>query len=359
MIVVFRRDVDEADVQKVIERVEAQGLRTHLSRGTTRTVLGCIGDERALMETGLKAMPGVEDVIPVQRPYKLASREFVPEPSVVSVGGVRFGGRGIGVVAGPCSVEDSDTLMEIAEHVQAAGAHVLRGGAFKPRTSPYSFRGLGEKGLALLSEARRRTGMPVVTEVMDPRQVPRVAEHADMLQIGARNMQNFDLLGEAGRSRMPVLLKRGMSAQLKELLLAAEYVLSSGNMQVVLCERGIRTFETFTRNTLDISAVPALKLETHLPVIVDPSHAAGRSDIVSDLAAAAVAAGADGIMVEVHPYPERARSDGDQALTFEAFDAMLRRVEAIADAIGRGGAVAGPAVVAEVEDGTAPGTGRG
>lgn len=336
MIVVFRSGASESDIQRVIERVESRGLRTHLSRGASRTIVGCIGDERVLMEAGLKAMPGVEDVIPVQRPYKLASREFVPERSIVGVGEIAFGAREAVIVAGPCSVEDLATLLEIAARVRAAGAGVLRGGAFKPRTSPYSFRGLGEEALGMLSEARRRTGLPVVTEVMDPRQVERVAQVADMLQIGARNMQNFDLLGEAGHSRMPVLLKRGMSAQIKELLLAAEYVLSTGNMQVVLCERGIRTFETLTRNTLDISAIPVLKAETHLPVIVDPSHAAGRSDIVADLSVAAVAAGADGIMVEVHPHPERARSDGDQALTLDAFDVMMQRVTAVAGAIGRG-----------------------
>jgi 3-deoxy-7-phosphoheptulonate synthase len=337
MIVVFRAGVSESDIQRVIERVESRGLRTHLSRGATRTIVGCIGDERVLMEAGLKAMPGVEDVIPVQRPYKLASREFSPERSIVGVAGVAFGGRDVVVVAGPCSVEDLDTLLQIATGVRASGAAVLRGGAFKPRTSPYSFRGLGEEALEMLGEARRRTGLPVVTEVMDPRQVERVAQVADMLQIGARNMQNFDLLGEAGQSRMPVLLKRGMSAQIKELLLAAEYVLSTGNMGVVLCERGIRTFETLTRNTLDISAVPVLRAESHLPVIVDPSHAAGRSDIVADLAVAAVAAGADGIMVEVHPRPEQARSDGDQAITLHAFDELMDRLTAVAAAVGRGG----------------------
>jgi 3-deoxy-7-phosphoheptulonate synthase len=336
MIVVFRSGVSESDIQRVIERVESRGLRTHLSRGVTRTIVGCIGDERVLVEAGLKAMPGVEDVIPVQRPYKLASREFLPERSIVGVAGVAFGGRDAVVVAGPCSVEDLGTLLEIAAGVREAGAAVLRGGAFKPRTSPYSFRGLGEEALEMLGEARRRTGLPVVTEVMDPRQVERVAQIADMLQIGARNMQNFDLLGEAGQSRMPVLLKRGMSAQIKELLLAAEYVLSTGNMRVVLCERGIRTFETLTRNTLDISAVPVLRKESHLPVIVDPSHAAGRSDIVADLAVAAVAAGADGIMVEVHPRPEQARSDGDQALTLRDFDGLMGRVAAVAAAVGRG-----------------------
>ena len=335
MIIVFGEHTPQEQIEQVIEKIEARGLRAHLSKGATKTIVGCIGDERALAEVALKAMPGVEDVIPIQRPYKLAARELVDGRSAVTVGDVTFGGSGVVIVAGPCSVESLETLLEIAEHVKASGAHALRGGAFKPRTSPYSFRGLGEAALEMLVAARERTGLPVVTEVMDPRHVEQVSRCADMLQIGARNMQNFDLLGEAGRSGKPVLVKRGMSARLKELLLAAEYILSTGNMQVILCERGIRTFETFTRNTLDISAVPVLKRETHLPVIVDPSHAAGRRDIVLDLAAAAVAAGADGVMVEVHPRPAEALSDADQALSFAEFNEMVGRLDGIARAIGR------------------------
>ncbi len=253
----------------------------------------------------------------------------------MAVGDAVFGGEGVVVVAGPCSVESLEGLVDVAEHVAGRGASVLRGGAFKPRTSPYSFRGHGREALEILAVARERTGLPVVTEVMDPRQVAEVSAFADMVQVGARNMQNFDLLEEVGRSDVPVLLKRGMSAQLKELLLAAEYILNQGNRRVVLCERGIRTFETMTRNTLDISAVPVLRRETHLPVIVDPSHAAGRRDIVADLAVAAVAAGADGVMVEVHPRPDEALSDGAQSLDFSQFDDLMSRVEAIAAALGR------------------------
>ena len=335
MIIVFAAGTPAEQIDHVIEKVEAHGLRTHVSRGETKTIVGCIGDERALANVGLRAMPGVEDVIPIQRPYKLASREFVDGRTAVRVGSVEIGGAGIAVVAGPCSVENLETLMDVAHAVRRGGADVLRGGAFKPRTSPYSFRGLGEPALEMLALARERTGLPVVTEVMDPRQVEQVSRFADMLQVGARNMQNFDLLGEVGQAELPVLLKRGLSARIKELLLAAEYVMSSGNMNVVLCERGIRTFETVTRNTLDISAVPVLKLETHLPVIVDPSHAAGRRDIIPDLAAAAIAVGADGVMVEVHPHPDEALSDGEQALSYEEFDRMVARLSDIAQVVGR------------------------
>ena len=335
MIIVFRKDAPQAQIDRVIAKIEANGLKAHVSRGETKTIVGCIGDERALTDIGLKAMPGVEDVIPVQRPYKLAARELVDGRSAVRLGDVEIGEPGVVVIAGPCSVEGFDSLMAVAEGVRRSGAHVLRGGAFKPRTSPYSFRGLGLPALEMLADVRERTGMPIVTEVMDPRQVEVVSRYADMLQIGARNMQNFDLLGEAGRSGMPILIKRGFSARMKELLLAAEYVLSTGNMQVVLCERGIRTFETFTRNTLDVSAIPVLKLETHLPVVVDPSHAAGRRDIVPALAAAAVAAGADGVMVEVHPKPEEALSDGDQTMSLAEFEEMVARLAGIASAVGR------------------------
>ncbi len=336
MIVVFREDATPEHLERVIERIEVHGLKAHVSRGTTRTIVGCIGNESVLANVGLRAMPGVEDVIPIQRPYKLAARAFVGGGSVVRVGSAEFGGRGIVVIAGPCAVESREILFEIAGHVRERGVGVLRGGAFKPRTSPYAFRGLGQEALELLALARERTGLPVVTEVMSPGQVEAVSAKVDMLQIGARNMQNYDLLEEVGRSGKPVLLKRGLSARIKELLLAAEYILNTGNMRVVLCERGVRTFEPQTRNTLDISAVPVLKRETHLPVIVDPSHAAGRRDIVPDLAAAAIAAGADGVMVEVHPIPDRALSDADQALAFEDFDLMLGRIEAVAEAVGRG-----------------------
>jgi 3-deoxy-7-phosphoheptulonate synthase len=340
MIVVFAKDVTAEQIDRVVAKVEAHGLRAHLSRGTTRTILGCIGDERRLTDVGLKAMAGVEEVIPILRPYKLAARELVEDGSVIRIGRAEFGGPEFVVVAGPCSVEGRALLLEVAEHVGRRGARALRGGAFKPRTSPYAFRGLGREALEMLAEARERTGLAVVTEVMEPRQVGLVADYADMLQIGARNMQNFDLLEEVGRSGHPVLLKRGMSARIQELLLAAEYILNQGNMRVVLCERGIRTFENATRNTLDISAIQVLKRETHLPVIVDPSHAAGRRDIIPDLAAAAVAAGADGLMVEVHPRPDEALSDGDQALGFGDFDSVMERVAAVARAMGHRGAKA-------------------
>jgi 3-deoxy-7-phosphoheptulonate synthase len=338
MVIITRRGITDAQLDHIRERVEAAGLRTHVSRGEERTIVGCIGDESRLQEVALLALPGVESVLPVLKPYKLASREFVAEPSVIRVGdrpAARVGGRELAVVAGPCSVEGPEMLLETARAVRAAGAGLLRGGAFKPRTSPYAFQGLGAQALELLAEVRRETGLPVVTEVMDTRQVELVAAHADVLQVGARNMQNFSLLSEVGRVQRPVLLKRGASAKLEELLLAAEYVMAQGNQQVILCERGIRTFETKTRNTLDVAAVPVLKAETHLPVIVDPSHAGGRADLVAPLAFAAVAAGADGLIVEVHPDPSRARSDGDQSLTVEAFAEMMRRLRPFAEAAGR------------------------
>jgi 3-deoxy-7-phosphoheptulonate synthase len=303
--------------------------------GEWRTIIGCIGDEELLREVPLLAIPGVEEVMPVLKPYKLAAREFAADPTEVRGGSARFGGCSFTVVAGPCSVENEDMLRETATMIRDAGATVLRAGAFKPRTSPYSFRGLGEAALRALSETRRETGLPVVTEVMDTRQIEVVAEHADMLQIGARNMQNFSLLTEVGRTHRPVLLKRGPSATITDLLLAAEYIMSQGNMHVVLCERGIRTFETATRNTFDVSAIPVLKRETHLPVIAAPSHGGGRRDLVAPLAFAAIAAGADGIIVEVHPCPERALSDGDQSLDFSEFSAMMERLDAFAEVVGR------------------------
>jgi 3-deoxy-7-phosphoheptulonate synthase len=287
----------------------------------------------------LRSLPGVESVTPVLKPYKLASREFAVDRTVVHVGGrdarASFGGRAVTVIAGPCSVESRDMLLETASAVSAAGARMLRGGAFKPRTSPYAFQGLGNEALRLLADIRTETGLPVVTEVMDTRQVDLVAEHADMLQVGARNMQNFALLAELGRVRRPVLLKRGLSATIKELLMAAEYIMANGNHDVVLCERGIRTYETATRNTLDVAAVPVLKRESHLPVIVDPSHAGGDAELVAPLAFAAIAAGADGLIVEVHPNPECALSDGDQSLAPPVFAEMMRSIQAFAVAAGR------------------------
>jgi 3-deoxy-7-phosphoheptulonate synthase len=346
MIIVVRPGASEGELDHIRERIETLGLRTHLSRGEHRTILGCIGDEALLQEASLLALPGVEAVHPVLKPYRLASREFTAEPSVVRVGsrrGAAVGGRALSIIAGPCSVEGRAMLMDTARAVAAAGASMLRGGAFKPRTSPYAFQGHGEEALRILAEARAGTGLPVVTEVMDTRQVEIVAEHADVLQVGARNMQNFALLSELGRVQRPVLLKRGLSATVKELLMAAEYVMAEGNREVILCERGIRTFETATRNTLDVSAIPVLKAETHLPVLVDPSHAGGRADLVAPLAFAAVAAGADGLIVEVHPAPEEALSDGDQSLTPAAFAELMRRLRPFAEAAGRELAVGWPA----------------
>jgi 3-deoxy-7-phosphoheptulonate synthase len=336
VIIVTRRDITDEQIDHIRERVESYGLRTHLSRGAHRTVIGCIGDEAVLREAALLSMPGVESVTPVLTPYKLAAREFAAGQTVVVVGeGAVVGGRELAIIAGPCSVEGERMLFETAAAVREAGARMLRGGAFKPRTSPYSFQGLGAEALRLLAAVRAETKLPVVTEVMDPRQIDLVAAHVDVLQVGARNMQNYSLLAELGRVRRPVLLKRGLSATIEELLLAAEYVMSQGNANVILCERGIRTFETKTRNTFDVAAIPVLKRETHLPVIVDPSHAAGRADLVAPLAFAAIAAGADGLIVEVHPDPERALSDGDQSLTPTAFSDLLRRLATFAEAAGR------------------------
>ncbi len=338
MIIVTRPGITDAELDHIRERVELLGLQTHVSRGEQRTIIGCIGDEAPLREAALLSLPGVESVTPVLKPYKLASREFCASSSTVRVGdgvGSVIGGQALAVIAGPCSVEGADMLLQTAHAVRAAGAGLLRGGAFKPRTSPYAFQGLGQAALRLLSDVRAETGMPVVTEVMDPRQVELVAEHADMLQVGARNMQNFTLLTEVGRVQRPVLLKRGLSATVHELLMAAEYVMAQGNRDVVLCERGIRTFETATRNTFDVAAVPVLKAETHLPVIVDPSHAAGRAALVAPLAFAAVAAGADGLIVEVHPQPELALSDGDQSLDPAGFAALMAQLRPFAQAAGR------------------------
>jgi 3-deoxy-7-phosphoheptulonate synthase len=335
VIIVTRRGVTESEIDHIRERVESLGFRTHISRGETRVVIGCIGDEARLQEVPLLSIPGVETVHPVMKPYKLAAREFTADHTRIPFGGVEVGGTEVVVIAGPCSVESRENTRDIASFIASRGARGLRGGAFKPRTSPYSFRGLGREGLEILAEAREAVGLPVVTEVMDTRQVELVAEYADALQIGARNMQNFPLLTEVGRTHRPVLLKRGMSATVKDLLLAAEYVMSQGNMSVMLCERGIRTFETATRNTFDLAAIPLLKMETHLPVIADPSHGAGRRDLVHALSYAAVAAGADGLLVEVHPDPENALSDGEQTLSYPEFRELMEGLKPFALAAGR------------------------
>ncbi|WP_322508774.1 3-deoxy-7-phosphoheptulonate synthase [Anaerolinea sp.] len=335
MMIIMRADATQEQISQVVARIEAVGLHAHLSRGQERTLIGAIGDDRTIDKDHFAVLPGVARVLPILRPYKLASREFSPENTVFPLDGVSIGGNEIVLIAGPCSVESRTQLMEIAHAVREAGAHALRGGAYKPRTSPYAFQGLGQEGLELLAEAREETGLPIVTEVMAPEMVPLVAKYADVLQIGARNMQNFALLHAAGESQRPVLLKRGMSATIEELLMAAEYILSHGNRRVILCERGIRTFENATRNTTDINAIPVIKALSHLPVILDPSHSTGRWEYVLPIARAAIAAGADGLIVEVHPHPEEALSDGGQSLKPERFVEMVEQVRRIAQAIGR------------------------
>jgi 3-deoxy-7-phosphoheptulonate synthase len=343
MVIITNPGITQEQLDHIREYVEARGMRTMVSRGERQTIIGCIGDDDVLREMALHRLPGVQSVVPIMKPYKLANVQFTARRTEVRVGDapeqVIGGGDAIAVIAGPCSVENRTMLHETAVAVRDAGAIMLRGGAFKPRTSPYSFQGLGLEALEMLAEVRAETGLPIVTEVMDTRQVDVVAEHADMLQVGARNMQNFALLAEVGRVQRPVLLKRGLSATIEELLMAAEYIMVNGGRDVVLCERGMRTFETATRNTLDIAAIPVLKRETHLPVIVDPSHAGGLADLVAPLAFAAIAAGADGLIVEVHPTPESALSDGDQSLTFGAFSDLMQRLVPFAEAAGRSLAV--------------------
>jgi len=335
MIVVTERNVTAQELAAVVARVEELGCRAHIFHGEERIIIGLTGDEHLLDRKLLERMAGVERTVPILRPFKLASREFHPPDTVVAINGVPVGGSQLVVMAGPCAVESREQLLETARAVEEAGAHVLRGGAFKPRTSPYSFQGLGEKGLRFLADAREETGLPIVTEVMEPQQVPLVAAYADILQIGARNMQNYALLHAVGEAQRPVLLKRGMMSTLEELLMAAEYILSHGNDRVILCERGIRTFEKYTRNTLDVSAVPLLKQLSHLPVIVDPSHGTGKWELVAPLSRAAVAAGADGLLIEVHPHPEQALSDGAQSLRPDRFAALMRGLRPVAEAVGR------------------------
>lgn len=330
MIIVLNPGVTEEQIQHVVKRVEQLGLRAHVSRGTYRTVIGVIGDEAKALAEPLRAIPGVADVMPVLPPYKLASLEAHPEPSIVEVKGVRIGGGSLALIAGPCAVESRARMWSIAAHVRRAGANILRGGAYKPRTSPYAFQGLGEEGLKILAEAGQEFGMPVVTEVTDPRNVELVARYADMLQVGARNMQNFVLLTEVGKAGKPVLLKRGPSATVTDLLMSAEYILSQGNSQVVLCERGVRGFDPTTRNLFDLAAVAVVKRLSHLPIIVDPSHATGRPDIIPDCALAGVAIGADGVHVEVHDCPEEAKSDGQQALLPEQFYQLAQQIRRLA-----------------------------
>ncbi len=335
MIIVVRPDATPEQVDHIIKKIKDLGLQAHVSKGTERTVIGAIGDEAILQSVPLEAIPGVEKVLPILKPFKLASWEFRKEKTIINVGKERIGGDRIAVMAGPCAVENQTLLVEIAKEVKSAGANFIRGGAFKPRTSPYAFQGLEEEGLKYLADARERTGLPVVTEVMDPRDIEMIARYADVLQIGARNMQNFRLLKEVGLCKKPVLLKRGISATIKEWLMSAEYILSGGNHAVILCERGIRTYETATRNTLDLSAVPVLKQMTHLPVVVDPSHAVGKWDLVAPMAKAAVAAGADGLIIEVHSNPEEALCDGEQSLKPKSFKQLMDELRPIARAMGR------------------------
>jgi 3-deoxy-7-phosphoheptulonate synthase len=335
MIVVMKRDATEDQIEHMIERVRGLNLRPHVIRGAERTVIACIGDERSKVPEQLAVGAGVDKVMPVLARHKIASREVKPEPTVVRLGLGSLGGTQVGIIAGPCAVEDREMLLETAHAVKEAGAIALRGGAFKPRTDPYTFQGLREEGLEYLAEAREATGLAVVTEVVAPHLVPLVARYADVLQVGARNMQNFAILEAVGETDKTVLLKRGFSAKLDEFLLATEYVLSAGNKDVILCERGIRTFETHTRFTLAVAAVPSLKAQTHLPVIVDPSHGTGREDLIEAAGRAAIAAGADGLIVEVHPNPEGALVDGAQSVHVRDFPALVESCRRVAEAVGR------------------------
>jgi 3-deoxy-7-phosphoheptulonate synthase len=335
VIIILKSDVTEEQIQHVIERVESLGGKAHLSRGTYRTIIGVIGDEQKIGAEPLKAIPGVMDVMPVLPPYKLASREAHPQSSIVDVKGVKIGGGNLAMIAGPCAVEEPERMMNIAAAVKKAGANIYRGGAYKPRTSPYAFQGSGEEGLKILRAAGDAHGMPVVTEVMDPRCVEVVDQYADMIQIGARNMQNFVLLTEVGKTRKPVLLKRGMSATIEDLLMSAEYILSQGNNQVVLCERGVKGFDKVTRNLYDVAAVAVVKGLSHLPIIVDPSHATGRPDLIPPCALAGVAVGADGVHIEVHDCPEKAKSDGPQALLPRQYAELVLQIRKLAEVFGK------------------------
>jgi 3-deoxy-7-phosphoheptulonate synthase len=326
---------DDADVEKIVKKLNELEHEVHIIRGEKRIVLGVIGDVENLASVPFYAFKGVEEIIRIMKPYKLASREFKDFNTIVKVKGVIIGGKEVVVMAGPCVVENEKQIFETAQQVKASGAKILRGGAFKPRTSPYSFQGLGEEGLKLLAQAGKETGLAVVTEVMSVNQIELVGKYTDIFQVGARNMQNFVLLKELGKTKKPILLKRGMSATIEELLLSAEYILSQGNYEVILCERGIRTFENYTRNTLDLSAIPALKRLSHLPIIVDPSHATGRWRLVSPMAKAAIAVGADGLLIEVHPDPKSALSDGAQTLRLDTFTQLMKELNPIVQAVGR------------------------
>ena len=336
MIIVMQAHAEAKQIEAVVNRVEDLGYKVHLSRGESRTIIGIIGaEEHLIQQSSFEAMDGVEKTMRVMQPFRIASRDFTQQDSVVNVNGVEIGGKRIVVMAGPCSVESREMILETAHAVKEAGGTVLRGGAFKPRSSPYSFQGLGEEGLRYLAEAREQTGLPIVTEVMSPDEIEVVAEYADILQVGARNTQNYSLLRALGKQSKPVFLKRGMSSTIQELLMSAEYILSGGNMGVMVGERGIRTFETATRFTFDVNAIPVLKELTHLPVVADPSHGTGKWNLIPPIARAAVAAGVDALMVEIHPNPAAAWSDGSQSLTFERFAKMMQDLRPVAEAVGR------------------------
>ena len=335
MLVVMTKDASEQEMAGVMQKLTQTGLAGHISQGVERTVIGVVGQTYPELRDTLELLPGVEEVIPISKPYKLSSREFQPVDTTIKVGDAVLGGNELAIIAGPCAVETEQQVLQTAKAVKEAGANILRGGAFKPSTSPYHFRGLGKEGLEILAMARAETGLPFITEVLTPQDVELVAEYADILQVGARNMQNFILLDEVGKANMPVMLKRGMSATIQEWLLSAEYILSQGNRQLLLCERGIRTFETYTRNTLDVSAIPIIKKLSHLPIIGDPSHGTGKWYLVTPLALAAVAAGADGLMIEVHPNPDEALKDGAQSLTFANFEQLMQQVAPVAASVGR------------------------
>jgi len=335
MIIVLKPDATEQEIEHVMDRLRELGLTPHLSKGQERTIIGAIGDDRILANQPLRAIPGVENVVPILAPWKLAGREFKKADTIIDVGGVKIGSKKLAIMAGPCAVEKKELTVGIAQEVKAAGASILRGGAYKPRTSPYAFQGLGNEGLEYLAEAKKLTGLPIVSEILDARDLEHFLEHTDIIQIGARNMQNFELLKEVGAYDKPVLLKRGLSATIKEWLLSAEYIMSRGNKNVMLCERGIRTFETQYRNTLDLSAVPTLKEMSHLPVIVDPSHATGRWALVAPMAKAAIAAGADGLLIEVHSNPECALCDGEESLKPAKFKDLMKDLRKVAEAVDR------------------------
>ncbi len=335
MIIVMKPDATESEIQNIIKIIEENGLKPHISRGKERVIIGAIGDEAVIRNIPFDSYPGVENAVPILKPYKIVSREFKKDSTAIKVDDHEIGSDRIAIIAGPCAIENREITLETALKVKEGGANFFRGGAYKPRTSPYSFQGLGEEGLKILYEAKQKTGLPIVTELMDPRDAELVCEYADIIQIGARNMQNFRLLLEVGKIDKPVILKRGLSSTINELLMSAEYIASQGNTKIILCERGIRTFETATRNTLDLSAVPLLKKLTHLPVIVDPSHGTGHWDLVIPMSVAAIACGADGLMIEVHPHPEKALSDGSQSLKPEKFSILMEKVKAVAEVVGR------------------------